>query len=59
MTFPGKKFPRSKLTQQQADHIRKCKSNGVPNDSLAAMFGVSASTIRCINHGARWRRISK
>lgn len=56
MAFPSGSFPntrgannpRSKLTEAQALHIRHCYKNGVCHKSLAAMFGVSPSTVRNI-----------
>lgn len=67
MAFPSGSFPntrgannpRSKLTEAQALHIRHCYKNGVCHKSLAAMFGVSPSTVRNIGSNHYWTFVKR
>lgn len=62
MSFPGP-FPntqgsnnrRAKITDAQALHIRHCALNGVPRDSLAALFGIAKSTVHNIVNDHYWK----
>lgn len=47
----------AKLTSYQAKGIRTQADNGVPLNSLAALFGVSVDTVRLIYQRKTWRDV--
>jgi hypothetical protein len=49
----GEASPRSKLTWDQVDEIKKMK---LPQRKIAAMFGVSQGTVSFIKSGITWKQ---
>lgn len=43
-----------KINSNIARHIIKCRINGVPTASLAAMFGITKGTVEKILRGEQW-----
>lgn len=51
----GERHYRAKLTQEQADHIRQFKAQGISTTDLVFMFGVSQATVSLVCRGERWK----
>lgn len=52
--FKGTKGPRSKLTQEQVDEIRRIRGYGISANELAPLFGVSKATIQSACSGRHY-----
>jgi hypothetical protein len=49
--FSGERGPNSKLTQAEADEIRRLTSYGISTGALASLFGISKSGVKGITSG--------